>query len=57
MTNASWQNGKVRWQNVKLTKCQVDKMSSWLNGNVTKCLVDKNGKNDKMSSWQNDKFS
>jgi hypothetical protein len=34
-------------QNTKLTKCQIDKMSSWQNVKLTKCQV------DKMSSWQN----
>ena len=50
----------ARWQNGKLTKCQVDKMSSWQNAKLTKCQVDKmqveqmqvdEMQVDKMSSW------
>ncbi len=57
---SSWQNVKLTkcqvdkmsgWQNVKLTKCQVDEMSSWQNVKLAKCQV------DKMSSWQNVKLT
>jgi hypothetical protein len=41
----------VSWQNVELTKWQVDKMASWQNGILTKWQV------DKMASWQNSKLT
>ncbi len=38
------------WQNVNLTKCQVDEMSSWRNVKLMKCQV------DEMSRWRNVKL-
>ncbi len=42
--------GQLFLQNDKLTKWQVDKMTSWQNDKLTKRQV------DKMTSWQNDKL-
>ncbi len=57
---ASWQNDKLTkwqvdkmtsWWNNKLTKRQVDEITSWQNGKLTKWQV------DRMASWQNDKLT
>ncbi len=53
-----WQAEKIAsWQNVKLTKCQVDKMAGckiaiWHNGKLTKWQI----KNGKLTKSQVDKM-